>query len=56
MKRNGHKLSMPKDGIITSDVWSTMKNTDRYEYLNNLKTTLKTMHLTKKSEKVEVVK
>lgn len=35
MKRNGRNMKMPKDGIITSDLWSKMKNQDRYDYLKD---------------------
>lgn len=37
MKRNGRNMKMPKDGIMTSDVWSQMKNQDRYDYLKATK-------------------
>ena len=37
MKRNGRNMKMPKDGIMTSDVWSRMKNLHRYDYLNATK-------------------
>lgn len=33
MKRNGRNMKMPKDGKMTSDLWSQMKNQDRYDYL-----------------------
>ncbi len=37
MKRNGRNMKMPKDGIMTSDVWSQMNNLKRYDYLNAAK-------------------
>ena len=37
MKRNGRNMKMPKDGIMTSDVWSQMLNSQRYDYLNATK-------------------
>lgn len=33
MKRNGRNMKMPKDGKMTSNLWSQMKNLDRYDYL-----------------------
>lgn len=32
MKRNGKNMSMPKDGVMISDVWSRMTNTQRRDY------------------------
>jgi hypothetical protein len=38
MKRNGRNMSMPKDGVMYSDLWSKMTNLDRYNYLKGLVT------------------
>ncbi len=34
MKRNGRNMKMPKDNVMTSNLWSQMSNLDRYNYLN----------------------
>ena len=37
MKRNHRRISLPKDGIMTSDLWSQLSNLDRFKYLNGTK-------------------